>query len=63
MIGMRVVRWEADKNLGDDKNILWFITWLLCLESLLCLGDEQVGIHVGESWRLENLNLATVAAG
>ena len=63
MIGMRMVRWEAGKNLGDDKNIRWFITWLLCLVSLLCLGDEQVGIHVGESRRLENLDLATVAAG
>ena len=31
--GRRVVRWEADKNLGDDKNIRWFITWLLCLVS------------------------------
>ena len=63
MIGMRMVEREADKNLGDDKNIRWFITWLLCLVSLLCLCDEQVGIHVGESRWLENLDLATVAAG
>ena len=72
MIGMRMVEREAggqvgtDKNLvGDDENIGWFITWLLCLVSLLCLGDEQVisqfSIHVGESWRLENLDLETVA--
>ena len=38
------------------------MTLLLCLVSLLCLGDEQVGIHIGESRRLENLDLATVAA-
>ena len=42
---------------------------MLCLVSLLCLDDEQVislfSIHfdTGESWRLENLDLATVAAG
>ena len=40
---------------------------MLCLVSLLCLGDEQVislfSIHVGEYWWLENLDLATVAAG
>ena len=49
-----MVRWEAaDKNLGDDKNMGWFILHsmtMLCLVSLLCLGDQQVislfSIHV-----------------
>ena len=61
-----MVERRADKNLGHDENIGWFITLLLCLVSLLCLGDEQVlsqfSIHAGESRRLENLDLATVAA-
>ena len=48
-----VEREAADKNLGDDKNMGWFIALhctMLCLVSLLCLGDEQVislfSIHV-----------------
>ena len=40
MIGMRMVerkadrmvRWEADKNLGDHKNIGWFIAYALPIE-------------------------------
>ena len=50
MIVMQKVEREADKNLVN----------------LLCLGDDQVQHsrrRVGESRRLENLDLATVAAG
>ena len=61
---MIVIKREADKNLGDDKNISWFIALLSALPREFAV-LSQSGIHISESAvrKVRSTQLAMVAAG